>query len=283
MSVLKEFHKPTELSDALDLLKRKNPRTVPLAGGTWLKPRIGKEVADCSNPVVEAVVDLSGLGLDQIERSGDTLCLGTMATLAAVTQDETCRSVANGILAQTARQEATINVRNVATVGGTVVVAPADSEFLLALLALGAELDTQSAQSEKTTTWPLHQFLDDPAAALDGGLMTQVQIHLPARASGGLACVARTPSDHPIVAAVAVIVAETDVRIALSGVTRRPLLVEFDRPESAEEAVTRALDAAHSIADTDPWADFRGTADYRRAMGTLMAKRALEQALGRAQ
>ena len=170
-----------------------------------------------------------------------------------------------------------MNVRNAATVGGTVVVAPADSEFLLALLALGAELDTQSVQSEETTTWPLHQFLADPGAALDDGLVTQVQIHLTVRASGGLARVARTPSDHPIVAAVAVIAADTDVRIALSGVARRPLLIEFDRTEVAEEAV------AQSIAKADPWTDFRGTADYRRAMGALMAKRALEQALGRTQ
>ena len=51
MPALKEFHKPTDLSDALALLKRKSPRTVPLAGGAWLNPRIGKEVP------AEAVVD----------------------------------------------------------------------------------------------------------------------------------------------------------------------------------------------------------------------------------
>jgi CO/xanthine dehydrogenase FAD-binding subunit len=270
MPFLKEFHKPTDLPTALALLKRKNPRTVPLAGGTWLNPRIGKEA--------EAVVDLSGLGLDQIERDTNTLRLGAMTTLAAVTKDETCRSLADGILAQTARQDATINVRNAATVGGTVVVAPTDSEFLLALLALGAKLNTlaPSVPSKEATTWSMHQFLSHPVAALNDDLVIQVQIPLPARASGGLARVARTPSDHPIVAAVAV-VAENAMRIALSGVASRPLLVEFDRPEAAEEAV------AQNIADTDLCADFRGTAEYRRAMGTLMAKRALEQALGRAQ
>jgi CO/xanthine dehydrogenase FAD-binding subunit len=222
-------------------------------------------------------VDLSELGLGQIERDTNTLRLGAMTTLAAVTKDESCRSLANGILAQTARQDATINVRNAATVGGTVVVAPADSEFLLALLALGAKLNTlaPSVPSKEATTWSMHQFLSHPVAALNDELVIQIQIHLPVHASGGLARVARTPSDHPIVAAVAVIAADTDVRIALSGVARRPLLVEFNQPEAAEEAV------AQSVAAADTWADFRGTADYRRAMGALMAKRALEQALGR--
>ena len=269
MPILKEFHKPADLPAALVLLKRKSPQTVPLAGGTWLNPRIGKEI------LAEAVVDLSGLELDQIELEGDTLCLGTMATLAAVAEDETCRSLANGILAQTARRDGTVNVRNAATVGGTVVVAPVDSEFILALLALAAKVDVQSA---KLTTWPIHQFLADPVAALNGGLATQVRIPLPTRAAGGLARVARTPSDHPIVAAVAVVAKEPDgMRIALGGVAPRPLVVEFDQPEAAEETVAQAIAAA------EPYTDFRGATDYRRAMGALMARRAFEQALGGAQ
>ena len=278
MPVLKEFHKPADLSDALALLRRKSVHTVPLAGGTWLNPRIGKEVADCSNPVAEAVVDLSGLGLDRIERKMNTLHLGAMATLTAVTKDETCRSLADGILAQAARRDATVNVRNAATVGGTVIVAPADSEFLLALLALGAKLNTlaPSTPSKETTVWSMQQFLSHPVAALNDELLIEVQVHLPARAASGLARVARTPSDHPIVAAVAVVAQKPDaMRIALNGVDSHPLVVEFDRAGKAEEAVAQA------IADADPHADFRGTADYRRAMGALMAKRALEQALGR--
>jgi probable selenate reductase FAD-binding subunit len=270
MPALKEFHKPADLSNALALLKRKSVHTVPLAGGTWLNPRIGKAVP------AEAVVDLSGLGLDRIEREMNMLHLGAMTTLAAVTKDETCRSLADGILAQTARRDATVNVRNAATVGGTVIVAPADSEFLLALLALGAKLSTlaPSTPSEKATIWSMRQFLSHPVAALNDELLIEVQIHMPARAASGLARVARTPSDHPIVAAVAVVATKPDaMRIALSGVGSHPLVVEFERPGEVEEAVAQA------IADAAPCADFRGTADYRRAMGALMANRALEIAL----
>ena len=276
MPDLKEFHKPTDIPAALALLKRRNPRTIPLAGGTWLNPRLDKE------GLADAVVDLSGLELDRIERDAGALRLGAMATLAAVTEDENCRSLANGILAQTARRDAVLNVRNAATVGGTVVVAPADSEFILALLALNARV---SVQSKKLDARPLDQFLADPAAALDyhqgsstlnGGLVTQVQISLPPPAAAGLARVAYTLSDHPIVAAVAV-VAEGSNRIALGGVAARPLVIEFDHAGAAEDAVAQA------IAEAKAYADFRGSADYRRAMGILMAKRALQQAQGRVQ
>jgi CO/xanthine dehydrogenase FAD-binding subunit len=204
-----------------------------------------------------------------------------MATLAAVTEDETCRSLANGILAQTARRDAAVNVRNAATVGGTVVVAPVDSEFILALLVLAAELNTRSGQSEQVITQSLYQFLADPVATLDGGLVTQVSIHLPQRATGGLARVGRTPSDHPIVAAVAVVTGDmAAARIALGGVARRPLLVELNHvlpDETAPPEVEAAV--AQAISTAEPYADFRGTADYRRAMGALMATRALEQAI----
>jgi CO/xanthine dehydrogenase FAD-binding subunit len=275
MPALREFHKPTDLSTALALLRRESPRTVPLAGGTWLNPRIGTEVQ------ANAVIDLSGLGLDHIERHADTLRLGPMATLATVTEDETCRSLANGILAQTARRDAAVNVRNAATVGGTVVVAPVDSEFILALLALAAELDIRSAQSEQTVTQSLDRFLADPVAALDGGLVTQVRLHLPQRATGGLARVGRTPSDHPIVAAVAVVTGDMPAaRIALGGVTLRSLVVEL-KPAQPDAGSLLGQEAAvtQAIATAEPYADFRGTAEYRRAMGALMAVRALEQAV----
>jgi CO/xanthine dehydrogenase FAD-binding subunit len=281
---LKEFHRPTDLSDALALLGRKSPRTVPLAGGTWLNPRISKEVADCSNPAAEAVVDLSELGLDQIECDANTLRLGAMVTLEDVAKNETCCSLADGILVETARRDATVNVRNAATVGGTVVVAPAGSEFLLALLALEAELNTlaPSVPSRKSTTWSLRQFLSHLVAAPNDELVIQVQIRLPTHAASGMARVARTPSDHPIVAAVAIIAKQPDtMRIALSGVGPHPLLVEFDRPKAMEEAVACALHPARGITNADRYADFRGTDDYRRAMGALTAKRAFEQALGR--
>jgi CO/xanthine dehydrogenase FAD-binding subunit len=262
---LDEYHRPTDLAAAIATLRRPRPRTVPLAGGTWLNPRLGKEVE------ATAVVDLSELGLAGIERDPDTLRLGPMATLADVAEDECCQTLASGLLATTARRDAVVNVRNAATVGGTVVVAPPDSELILALLALDAHL---TVQSDGVRSWSLTRFLADRTRALNGGLITQVQIHLPLQAAGGLAHVTRTPFDHPIVAAVAVISEDPDARrIALGGVASRPLVVTFERIAEADGAVAKAIDSA------EPYGDFRGTADYRREMGALMARRALEHAV----
>ena len=264
MPNLQAYHKPTSLADALALLNRETQRTVPLAGGTWLSPRIGKTAH------AGAVVDLSELGLDQIDRDPDTLRLGAMATLAAVAEDVTCRTLAGGILAQIALSDATVNVGNGATVGGTVALALPDSEFVLALLALDAEL---SVQSNGVGTWLLDSFLDNPTGLLDGALITQIRVTLPLHATAGRARVSRTPSDHPIVAAIAVIAEAKDaLRIALGGVANRPLLVTFERAADVEAAVRKAIELS------PPYADWQGTVEYRREMGILLAVRAFKKA-----
>jgi carbon-monoxide dehydrogenase medium subunit len=274
MPRLREYHKPADILAALDLLGREEPRTVPLAGGTWLTPRLGREVA------AEAVVDLAALQLGGIDRDVDTLRLGAMTTLAEIVADESCRSLANGILAQTARRDATVNVRNKATAGGTLVVAPVDSEFVLALVALGAGIAVRRPAGVGHSLQPVSRFLAEPdrPAALGHGLITRVLIDIPLHAAGGVARVARTPADHPIVAAVALIAEDGDaVRIALGGVAPHPLLVELDpalrrRPDLVEhgrQAAAGAIDAA------EPYTDFRGSAGYRREMAILLAGRAL--------
>ena len=265
MPALSEYHKPTDVEEALALLQRVRPRTVPLAGGTWLNPRLGKQVQ------ADAVVDLSGLGLDQIERDPDTLRIGPLATLTAVAKNPVCGALADGILARAARYEAPINIRNVATVGGTMVVAAAGSQLVLALLALGAELVVRSAG---TRVWPLDNFLDDPAAALAGGLIIQLRVNIPLFAAGGMARLGRTPADRPIVAAVAAITEDANaVRIAVGGVTHRPLVVSLAQTEGVGQAITNMIEAA------EPSEDFRGSAGYRREMGIVMAQRALAQAV----
>lgn len=267
MPSISEYQRPTELPVALELLQRTSPRTVALAGGTWLVPRLGNQVP------ADAVVDLGGLGLAGIERDPDTLRLGAMTTLAAVAQDPLCRDLADGILVETARRDASLNVRNAATVGGTLVVCPVDSEFPLALLALGADL---TVHADRPTLVSLQAFLQDPAGILEKvrGLITQIHIPLAMHTAGAVARVSRTPGDHSIVAAVAVITEDADaIRVALGGVASRPLLICVGQEQDAAEAVAAAIAAG------ELHADFRGSAGYRREMGVLMAQRALEQAL----
>lgn len=275
---LREYHRPESIAEAVALLRRQDVRTVPLAGGSWLVPRLRPDVADSLADQVDAVVDLSGLALSYIRRqpssteadpNGAELCLGATTPLAELVKHADCQQLAGGLLAQASRREGPVNLLNVATVGGCVAAAGGESELLLALLALAARVVIHDGQERQVG---LAELVTDRAAVLSRGLIIEVRIPWPASPlGGGLARVARTPADYPIVTAVAVADAE-QIRVALGGVAPQPLLLQLSHPDQTEAALEEALTTAPLLDD------FRGSAEYRRAMALVMARRAVEQA-----
>src|SRR5687767_10996925 len=105
---MREYHRPTDLDEAIRLLQRSDIYTVPMGGGVTV---VGE-----GTPDIEAVVDLDGLNLGFIERDGDTVRIGATVHLQAIVEE--LRDVAGGALSDTARRVAGWNVRNAATLGG---------------------------------------------------------------------------------------------------------------------------------------------------------------------
>lgn len=270
MPMSKDYHRPESLEEALRLLQRQNVATVPLAGGSSLVPQLRRDLPGNKAGAVDAVVDLAGLGLSFIERTGDALRIGATTTLAALAASAECRSLAGGLLARAARREGPVNLRNTATLGGTLMQANAESELLLALVALAAHAVVNDGQERLL---PVPDLLADPQAAVGRGLVSEVRIPWPAgKAKGGLARVARTPADHPIVAAAALWDGKS-ARVAIGGVAAQPLLLRLSGPDELEQAMAAVLDGI------EPLADFRGSAEYRQAMAPVIARRALAEAL----
>lgn len=280
MARVSEYHRPETIAEALTLLARPGVTSAPLAGGTTLVPRL---VATGNN--VQAVIDLARLGLRFIECEGETLRLGAVATLADVAENPSCRSVVGGLLSRAAQLNAASNVRNAATVGGLIVEGDPTSEFLLALLALEAEAVMQTA-GDGARSLPLDTLLHAPTDTLADGLLTEVRLLVPeGRASAGLARLGRTHQDRPIVAAAALVVRQGDVvtrvGLAMSGVAEVPLrLRKVERALTGQPLNDETLKAALAgLAEhLEPPADFRGSAEYRRAMAPILARRALLEA-----
>lgn len=279
-----EYHRPETIAEALTLLARPGVTSTLLAGGTALVPRL---VAADNN--VQAVVDLDRLGLKFIEREGETLRLGAMATLADVAENPSCRSVAGGLLSRAARLNAVSNVRNAATVGGLIVAGDPTSELLLALLALEAEVVVQTT-GEGTHALTLDAWLHAPTDTWANGLLTKVRLLVPEeRTSAGLARLGRTPQDRPIVAAAALVARQGDltahVALAMSGIAETPLrLRKVERTLTGQPINDETLKAALAgLAERlEPPTDFRGSAEYRQAMAPILARRALLEAWTRA-
>jgi len=307
---LREYHRPTDWASASELLRRTDVRTAPLLLGP--RPPLAPPAE------VEAVLDLCRLDLAYIaETDGGVLHLGALTPLQDLAESPLLKSRANGILSEAAHLAAHPGLRQVATVGGVLSAREGPPEVLLALLALDAAVVVRSDDSagrevvevhvadlapqtvvlepeysESTGTHtrevPLAGFR--PGALASGELIVEVKFdRLPPSAVGALERVARAPRDEPIVAVAAVVeVADgvcRQVRLALAGAGRPQRMASAEhilegRPltDTWLQKVAEAVEA-----EAKPISDFRGSAEYRRAMAGVLARRALEAAWKRAE
>ncbi len=193
MTKEKTYFRPDDLKTALALLQRPDMHAVPLAGGSWLVPRLRTDV-DLPGSLaaeVDAVVDLADVGLNTVRLEGSPgngwLHLGATTPLTDLVDGEACQAIAGGLLAEAARREGAVNLRNVATVAGSVLAAESSSELLLALLVLAADAIVVDGDGDERTV-PLADLLADPPALLGRGLITELRLPWPnGGVRGGLA------------------------------------------------------------------------------------------------
>src|SRR5262245_38224806 len=127
------YHRPKTLDEALTLLTQAG--VVPLGGGTLLS----KPTADPTQ-----AVDLQFLGLNTIQKNGNNLELGATLTLQSLLESEYCPAALKSAL----KLEAPLNIRNSATVAGTLVSCDGRSTFAVALLALDAKIEIRNSKTE---------------------------------------------------------------------------------------------------------------------------------------
>lgn len=252
-----EYHRPVNLEEALQLLARQEPATVPLGGGTALNRPSDEPMA---------VVDLQSLGLDEVQPRGNSMDMGAMVRLESLLHTPGLPPA----LDKAIRHEASHNLRQAGTVAGCLVASDGRSPFAAVMLALDATLyllpglgENLSAAGEPIG---LGELLPMRADRLRGRLITQVTIPLNARLA--YEYVARTPADRPIVCVAIARWPSGRTRIALGG--HGPVvLLALDGPEpaGAEAAVQDALSQAG-----DQWA----SAEYRQAAAATLVQRILD-------
>jgi CO/xanthine dehydrogenase FAD-binding subunit len=255
-TMITNYHRPQTLEEALALLAQ--PNTLPLGGGTLLsKP----------TPDPVSVVDLQRLGLNYIRPKGNTLEIGATVTLQQLLESEHCPEA----LKTAIKLEAPLNLRNSATVAGTLVAADGRSTFACALLALDARAEI--IVNGKSQIVNLGEFLP----LRPRGLITQIVI--PLNIKFAFEYVARTPSDKPIVCAALTQWNSGRTRLALGGWGKSPsLAMDGDLPPSpagrgteGEGLTAAARNACHEAADD------MASAEYRMDAAATLAKRCLER------
>jgi len=245
------YHRPKTLDEALTLLTQ--PNRVPLGGGTLLSHAT-------SDPV--EVVDLQSLSLDTVKKQGNNLEVGATVTLQQLLESEHCPEALKSAI----KLEAPLNIRNAATVAGTLVASDGRSTFATVMLALDAKLEQKRLDNSKIESQisNVGDFL--PLKNLRGYLLTSISIPLNTKLAFDY--VSRTPADKPIVCAALAQWNSGRTRLVLGGYGKSPMLaMDGTEAEGIEAAARNAYYEA-----TDEWA----SAEYRMDIATTLAKRCLE-------
>ena len=243
------YYRPKTLDEALTLLTQAN--TLPLGGGTLLSHRTTDSVQ---------AVDLQALGLDSLTKNGNDLELGATLTLQALLESEHCPLALKTAL----KLEAPLNIRNAATVAGTLVTCDGRSTFASMLLAMDAKITVISKQKAEETInignlLPLRE-------QVSGKLITKIVVPLNVKLA--FEYVSKTPADKPIVCATLAQWNSGRTRLVLGGYGKSPMLA-MDGTE-ADGAEAAARNTYHEAADE--WA----SAEYRVDVAATLAKRCLE-------
>ena len=245
------YHRPKTLDEALALLIQ--PNRTPLGGGTLL-----------SKPTTDTVeaVDLQSLNLNTIEKQGNSLKLGATVTLQQLLESELCPDEMKSAI----KLEAPLNLRNAATVAGTLVACDGRSTFVSVLLALDAKLEQAKLENSniESRISNIGDFL--PLRTSQGWLITSITI--PLNIKHAFDYVSRTPADKPIVCAALAQWNSGRTRLALGGYGKSPLLaMDGTESEGLEAAARNAFHEAN---------DDYGSAEYRMDVASTLTKRCLE-------
>ncbi len=250
-----EYNRPQSIQAALDLLARDDPHTIPLAGGTLVNQPSSRGVA---------VVDIQDLSLDGIQVRGNFLDLGAALSLQALLQRIQTGEIALPDDFQLAvEREASYNLRQAATLAGTLVAADGRSPLATLMLALDAALTMLPGEQQIA----LGDLLPLRSERLSKRLI--IKITIPTNVKLAYESVARSPADRPVVCAAAVRWPSGRTRIALGGTGAAPILA-FDGTEDL--GVEIAARSAFAQAG-DVWA----SADYRQDVAGVLAGRCVRR------
>jgi carbon-monoxide dehydrogenase medium subunit len=273
-----DYEVAESVDHAVELLGARED-TKLLAGGHSLIPLLRLRFA---RPAV--LVDVGRLdSLRYVRDAGERLAIGALTRHHNLQHDPLLQEHCP-LVSYTAGLIGDPQVRHRGTIGGSVAHGDPASDLPTVLLALDAELVVQGPGGERTV--PAGEFFHGVFETALGPRDVLTEIRVPKLGPAGWSYqkFTRRAQDWATVGVAAVVRRSNgtieDAAIALTNMGPTPV-----RARAAEETLRSVDDvaaAAESVAvESDPPSDTAGSADYRRHLATVLARRALAEAIGR--
>jgi len=284
-----DYLAPVTLAELFDILSELREKARIIAGGTDVVPAMRKGKL---GPEVTTLVSLKNLPLRYIRKDGrgeGGLAIGAATTHAELAASELVRREASA-LAAGAGSVGSLQIRNVATIGGNIANAGPSADTAAPLLALGALVRIASKRGERLV--PIDRFYRGPSRSCLEPDEVVLEFILPEAPSHSASHYTKfSPRSYMDLAWVGVAVMVCldpslrrcdDVRIGLSAVAPAPMRAYRAESvlrgrEMTEGLVAEAARAASEECEPNPRSR-RVPAWYRREMVAVLVRRGLAEA-----
>ena len=282
------YCEPRSVEECIEDLLRHTPDVAPLAGGTDLIPQF-KDFTRST----KAVVNLMAIDrLSQSQHCEDgSVEIGAMATLRNLAAWDALGGPLAGIR-EGIGSVSSVQVRNVATLGGNSCNASPAADTVPGLIAADTEIDIEGPEGRRRML--LEEFFVGPGATAlaTGEVLVGFRIPSPPPPTGSSyqKHAIRGNSDVAIAGVAARLTLDPDGSVAEARVVLGAVAPTAIRSARAEQALVGAtpdedaIEAAAALAAEDcrPITDQRASAAYRREMVRVFTKRAVRVAAERA-
>ena len=259
--IIESFFRPTTLDEAFAKYME-SPKNQILGGGAWLK---------LTGSRINTLISLEGLGLDKIVNTEDKVIIGANATLRGIETDTAIKNISGGILSMAMASVMGVTLRNIATIGGTIMGRYPFSDVITALLALDATLVFYSQKNMK-----ISEYLNQEKPEKD--LLMYVQIDK-SPGYGYFHRVARTSTDFAIVN-LAIVKTGNIWRIAVGarpGIARLcPLAAEAMQKDQNHTKESLAAVAQMAVRELEFLSNNKASGEYREMLARTYVERGLE-------
>ena len=280
------YQAPTTIEEAVQQLGRSDDAKV-IAGGHSLLPLMKLGLAQ-----PETLVDLRRIAsLREIRTDADgTIVIGALATHRDIAHDATVRAKL-AALADAAGEVGDLQVRARGTIGGSLAHADPAADEPAATLAYDASIRAIGPKgSRDIAARDYFKGAFETALATDE-ILAEIRFPAPPGGTGGAyAKFAHPASGFAVTAVAAVVTMKSDGTIERAAIGVAGAAAAAYRATDAERALTGSNGDAKAIAAAAAKAangitalsDLAASADYRKHLVTVYAKRAIERAIQRA-
>lgn len=254
-----EYIFPESIEESYQLLIS-NKNNAIIGGGLWMR---------LSSKNYHTLIDLSKLGMDKIEKRDNEIVIGAMVSLYDIETNPLTKNLFAGALADSVSSIVGIQMRNSATIGGSIYSRFGFSDPLCALLAMDAEVELF-----EEGRIPIDDFIHS-----DRKKDILIAIHIK---DDGRKCafesLRQTKTDFAVLNLCLGLLNDGSYRVAVGA---RPTCARrcFKTEEALlENDINRALEQIEKM----PYgSNMRGSEEYRSKMSSVLLKKAYEKIGGK--